>query len=58
MGVIKPCRVILAAGDCLREQYELPLMSVVCFNGTYQNYLGTKHNFTKYLKESCWFASE
>ena len=35
-----------------------PLESTVCYFHTFQNNLGIKQKFTKYLKESCCLASD
>ena len=35
-----------------------PLESIVCFSNTFDNNLGIKQKFIKYLKESCCVASK
>ena len=32
--------------------------SIVCYSHTFENNLGIKGNLKKYLKESCWLASD
>ena len=34
-----------------------PLEIIVCYSDTFQNNLGIKQKFAKYLKESCWLTS-
>ena len=34
-----------------------PLEIIICYSDTFQNNLGIKQKFTKYLKESCWLTS-
>ena len=36
----------------------IPLAIIVCYSNTFENNLGIKQKFTKYLKESCCMASD
>ena len=38
--------------------HRVTLESIVCYSHTFGNNLGIKGNFKKYLKESCWLASD
>ena len=56
--IIKRSAVTVDASDVINPfTLRDPLESIVCYSHIFQNNLGIKQKFTKYLKESCCLIS-